>query len=133
LSEIADIYALVGEEQKARVMFREAFFQDPQDIDIDSFEAELFVRLCAQVKETGLPPEAIREWIPVYGTLWGVLSIKRELRALEYGKLRQKIFSLEQEVREESRKPLILPRLVNHYFWLIDHLVMNREDQRKNR
>jgi hypothetical protein len=67
----------------------------------------------------------------VYGTLWGVLSIKRELRALEYGKLRQKIFSLEQEIRDDNRRPLLMPRLINHYFWLIDHLVMNREDQRK--
>jgi tetratricopeptide (TPR) repeat protein len=131
LSELADIYALIGEEQKARVMFREAFFQDPQDIDIEAFEAELFVRLCDQVRDTGLDSPEILEWIPVYGTLWGVLSIKRELRALEYGKLRQKIFSLEQEIRDDNRRPLLMPRLINHYFWLIDHLVMNREDQRK--
>ncbi len=131
LAELADIFALIGEEQKARVMFREAFFQNPQDVDIEGFEAELFVRLCDEVWALGMSSDESREWIPVYGTLWGVLTIKRELRALEYGKLRQKIFSLEQEVKDEERRPVLLPRLLNQYFWLIDHLVMNREDQRK--
>lgn len=131
LSELADVYALVGEESKAKVLFREAFYNEPQDIDIDSLEAEVFVRLCKRVRETGLEEELVREWIPVYGVLWGIFSIKRELRALEYGKLRQRIFSLEQEVRDEGKRERLLPRLLNHYFWLIDHLVMNREDQRK--
>ena len=129
-SELADTYALVGEDQKARVMFREAFYLDPQDIDIDSFESELFVRLVRQVRgETGLKAYELREWIPIYGTLWGILNVKRELRTLEYGKLRQHIFNYEQEFKENAR--IVQPRLLNHYFWLIDYLVMNHEEQYK--
>ncbi len=131
LSELADVFVLVGEEQKAKVLLREAFFVDPQDIDIFSFESEFFIRLCTQVLETGVNMEEAREWIPVYGSIWGILNVKRELRALEYGKLRQKIFAFEQEIRDENKVSLVKPRLLNYYFWLIDHLVMNREDQRK--
>ncbi|AHC15176.1 tetratricopeptide repeat protein [Salinispira pacifica] len=131
LSELADIYALVGEDQKSRVMFREAFFTDPQDVDVEGFESELFIRLCRKVEEKGFTGSELKEWIPVYGSLWGILNVKRELRALEYGKLRQKIFAMEQELRDSRRSEIVKPRLLNHYFWLIDHLVMNREHQQK--
>ena len=54
--------------------------------------------------------------------LYGVFNIKRELRALEAGKLKQAVFALENELKEaESQTELLVPRLINHYFWLIDH------------
>ena len=63
------------------------------------------------------------EWLPVYGTLDGILNVKRELKALELGKLRQSIYMLENELREKDvkNKKLLVPRLINYYFWLIDH------------
>ena len=133
LSELADTYALVGEDQKARVLCREAFYHDPQSIDVEGFESEIFIRLVKQVQEkTELTvAEELREWIPVYGTLWRILNVKRELRALEHGKLRQRIFKYEQELKEPAKFNKVLPRLLNHYFWLIDHLVMNNTDQYK--
>lgn len=131
-SELADTCALIGEEQKARVFFREAFFLDPQDVDIDGFESELFVRLVKKVREYfNFKPDELQEWLPVYGALWGLLNVKRELRALEYGKLRQRIFNYEQDLRKSERSPAILPRLLNHYFWLIDYFVINQEQQYK--
>ena len=132
LSELADTYALVGEDQEARVFFREAFYLDPQDNDIDGFESELFVRLTKQVQEKiGSDVDELREWMPVYGSLWGILNVKRELRAVEYGKLRQNIFKYEQELKDDIKSHIILPRLLNHYFWIIDYYVMNQENQYK--
>ncbi len=131
-AELADTCALVGEEQKARVFFREAFFLDPRDIDIDAFESDLFVRLIQKMRnDFTFGPNELREWIPVYGTLWGILNIKRELRALEYGKLRQRIFNYEQELKKHETAHTILPKLLNHYFWLIDYFVLNQEKQHK--
>ena len=73
----------------------------------------------------------LAEWVPVYGLLYGVLNVKRELRALEFGKLKQAIFALENEVRDgdPSRRDVLAPKLINHYFWLIDHYVNVNDDR----
>ncbi len=124
LAELADCYALCGEEKTAKVLFREAYFIEAQQVDTTFLESELICRLIKQVEQLGYKKQVLQEWIPVYGVLYGVFNIKRELRALEVGKLKQSIFALENELKEAGSDPLILiPRLINHYFWLIDHYV----------
>jgi tetratricopeptide (TPR) repeat protein len=94
LSELADINALLGDDRAAKVLFREAFFQDPQGVDLRSMESDLILRLRDRVRELGYEGEELAEWIPVYGYLWGVFSVKRELRQIEAGRLRDSILSL---------------------------------------
>ena len=121
-AELADCYALCGEEKTAKVLFREAFFIEPQQVDNSFLESELFCRLAERTQKAGYSGQALQEWLPVYGVLYGVFNIKRELRALEAGKLKQAVFALENELKEaESQTELLVPRLINHYFWLIDH------------
>ncbi len=121
-AKLADCYALCGEEKTAKVLFREAFFIEPQQVDNSFLESELFCRLAERTQKAGYSGQALQEWLPVYGVLYGVFNIKRELRALEAGKLKQAVFALENELKEaESQTELLVPRLINHYFWLIDH------------
>ena len=41
------------------------------------------------------------------------------------------IFSLENELKESGSNPAILiPRLINHYFWLVDYYVNSNDDER---
>jgi hypothetical protein len=49
---------------------------------------------------------------------------------VELARLKQSIFELENEIRGESDKvsSLLKPRLINRYFWLIDHFENTRED-----
>jgi len=130
LAELADVYALVNEPRLAKVLFREAFFINPQKIDIRLMESEFILVLYRKVKELGYKSPELEEWLPVYGVLWGIFTIKRELRAIELGKLKQSIFSLENEIRANPEKAsLLVPRLINRYFWLIDHYVNAGEDQ----
>lgn len=132
LAEMADCYALCGEERTSKVLFREAFFINPQDIDISFLESELFCSLYAEILKTGKKGEIAAEWFPVEGVLLGVLNVKRELRALEAGKLKQNIYALETELKDTGVDPLlIIPRLINNYFWLIDHYVTIHEDRAK--
>ena len=128
LAELADINALLNETRAAKALFREAFFLDPGKVDIRSLESELILRLRDKVAALG-KEGGICEWIPVYGYLWGIFSVKRELKQVEAGRLKQSIFSLEAE-REANpnRRPEINPRLLNRYFWLIDHYENSRED-----
>lgn len=133
LGEMADCYALCGEDQTSKVLFREAFFLDASKVDIRFFDSELFCRLLAQVQKVrtcGI--NELLEWIPVYGVLFGVFNVKRKLRAVEIGRLQMTIYSLENTMREVGTNEAILkPRLINHYFWLLDHYMMHNESRER--
>ena len=133
LSELADVNALLGDERVAKVLFREAFFLDPQRIDLMSMDSEMIIRLRDKVIESGYTGQELAEWIPVWGSIWGVFSVKRELKPVELGRLKQSIISLENEHRSQSTgskpgdNPLVKPRLLNRYFWLIDSCEYSRD------
>jgi len=129
LAEVADINALLAETKAAKALFREAFFLDPAKIDINSLESALILQLWERVCSMGYKDELVCEWIPVYASIWGVFSVKRELKQMEVGRLRQSIFSLEAEYNANpARREHIKPRLLNRYFWLIDHYENSHED-----
>jgi tetratricopeptide (TPR) repeat protein len=130
LAELADVNALLEETRAAKALFREAFFADPQRIDLRSLESEMIIRLTGRVKEFGeFTEQELVEWIPIYGCLMGVFSIKRELKPVELGRLKQSIFSLENEIRSRPDSgSLLRPRLLNRYFWLVDHFENVRAD-----
>ena len=129
LAEAADINALLSQVKTAKALFREAFFIDPSKIDLKFMESAFILKLRDKVAELGSKDEQIAEWIPVYGHLWGVFTVKRELKQMEAGRLKQSIFSLEAEYESNpARRVLVKPRLLNHYFWLIDYYEICRED-----
>ncbi|MBE6344612.1 MAG: hypothetical protein J6B32_03920 [Spirochaetaceae bacterium] len=132
LAEMADCYALCGHDNNAKVLFREAFFAGASKIELMFLESELIVRLIDLVKQKGFSEAAMLEWIPVYGVLYGVLNVKRQLRPQEVGRLKQSIYTLENEMKDPAAQPEILvPRLINHYFWLIDHYVTENNERSK--
>ncbi|MDR0878104.1 MAG: hypothetical protein LBN21_08635 [Treponema sp.] len=129
LAELADVNALLAENRAAKALFREAFFLDPQKIELRSMESELLIRLCRRVEDLGYSGNELSEWMPVYGYLFGVFSVKRELKPVELGRLKASIFALESEIRSSpDQNSLLKPRLLNRYFWLIDHYENTRDD-----
>ncbi len=131
LAELADCYAFLNEVRISKVFFREAFYIDPQGIDLSHLESLLIRRLIDEISGMDFTPELVKEWIPVYGVIYGVFSVKRELRPLELGKLRQSIYALEKQVGENPEGKVIIPRLINRYFWLIDHYVAIKDSRTK--
>lgn len=130
LAELADAYALVNEPRSSKALFREAFFLNPQKVDLGFLEGEAIVRLVDKLREMGYASPELEEWLPVHGGLLGVLGVKRELKAIEAGKLRQSVYELEAAVKESpERRGVLVPRLINRYFWLVDHYVAAREDK----
>ncbi|MDR2965428.1 MAG: tetratricopeptide repeat protein [Treponema sp.] len=129
LAEVADVNALLAETKTAKTLFREAFFLDPSIIEIKSLESALIINLRDEVEKLGYKDEELNAWIPVYGYLMGVFSVKRALKQMEAGRLKQSIFALEAEYEANpSRRAILKPRLLNHYFWLIDHYENSGED-----
>jgi tetratricopeptide (TPR) repeat protein len=129
LAELADCYSMVNETRAAKVFFREAFFLDPQGVDVAFLESPIVQRLVAKLRDRFGEGE-LSEWIPVYGTIYGLFNVKRELRPLELGKLKQAIYQLERDVQQHEQQRLV-PRLINHYFWLIDHYLSSGEEKQK--
>ena len=130
LAEWADVNALLGKDLEAKALFREAFFLNPEKIDLRAMESEMVLRLKERlIREKGYREDELREWIPVYGRLWGVFTVKRELKPIEFGKLKQSIFTMETECRgNPGRSAVLKPRLINRYFWLIDYYENKHED-----
>ena len=132
IAELADCYALINEVKTAKIFFREAFFIDPQKIEFAFLESMMIERLIVQLKDMGITGTDAKEWLPVYGVVFGVFNIKRELKPLELGKLKQSVFSYENRLAENGEVgPEAVPRLLNYYFRLIDHYVCVNEERSK--
>jgi len=128
LSELADVNALLGDARAAKVLFKEAFFLDAQEINFSGLESEMILQLLEEVRELGHCGPELAEWVPVWGCIWGIFPFKRELKPVELGRLKQSILALENEFRSKSGSaPLVKPRLLNRYFWLIDHCGHNKD------
>lgn len=132
LAELADCYALCGEERFGKVLFREAFFIDPEKIDIDFLDSELIKCLIEKTMEKGLSGKNLLLWVPVYGVLNGILNIKRGLSSQEVCRLKQNIYAMENENKDPCcNTDILVPKLLNSYFWLIDHYVLTHESMNK--
>ena len=128
IAEMADCYDLCGEDKPAKLLFREAFFLDPQKIDLSFLESPLIGKLTALVNEKGLSGAELLEWLPVYGTIFGVFNVKRKLKSQEIGRLKQDIYAKENEMKDPSNNlALLKPRLLNMYFWLVDYCELAKE------
>ena len=132
IAELADCYSLCGEERPGKVLFREAFFIDPEKIDIENLDSELIKCLINKTAEKGFKGKILQLWMPVYGVLTGILNVRRVLSSQEVGRLKQNIYAMENEFKDPScNSAVLIPKLLNNYFWLIDHYVLTHEDVHK--
>lgn len=132
LAELADCYSLCGEDKFGKVLFREAFFTDPSSIDLDFLDSELIKCLIEKTKSKGYTGKTLQYWIPVYGVLTGVLNIKRELTSQEVARLKKDIYAMENEFKDPAcNGEILIPRLLNCYFWLMDHYDLAKENPAK--
>ncbi|MBQ9238618.1 MAG: hypothetical protein IJ191_04785 [Treponema sp.] len=132
IAELADCYCLCGEDRPGKLLFREAFFLEPERIDLNFLDSALIRRLIERTAEKGYSGPALHVWLPVYGVLWGIFNITRELRSQEVVKLKQDIYALENELKEPGcEDTVVMPRLINRYFWLIDYYSSTADNSKK--
>ncbi|MDC7223297.1 MAG: hypothetical protein PQJ60_06105, partial [Spirochaetales bacterium] len=89
------------------------------------------VRLIKRVREFKVREEEIKEWIPVYAVLYEVFDVKREMKELEAGRLRQSIYGLRSELKSPDKEWRIVPRLLYRYFLLIDYYLSSGKEREK--
>ena len=133
IAELADCYALCGEDRTAKVLFREAFYVDAKKIVINYLDSELIRCLIRKIEdEKNYSGEQLLEWIPVYGNIFGIFTVKRQLKSQEVFKLKQEIYQTENELKDPGcNSSLLTPRLCNLYFWLIDYYATSKEEANK--
>lgn len=131
-SELGDCLDMIGESRKAKLFFREAFFINPQKVDLDFIESRMLRKVLEDLKVRYSDENLLKEWLPIHAVLLGAFNIKRELKATELAQLKQSIYSLRNELQHVDKKSsVLLPRLINRYFWLVDHYVSVKEDREK--
>jgi tetratricopeptide (TPR) repeat protein len=132
LAEMADCFEAVGNVPQSRLFFREAFYLNPQAVDVEGLRSEVMQGVVRAVAAEGLTGTEAREWIPVHAVIQGVFNVKRDLKPLELGQLKQNINALKSELRDgKDSRGSGLPKLLNRYFWLIDHYFSVKEDRSK--
>lgn len=123
LAELADSYAMCGDERLSKVYFREAFFKDALSVEEVWLESSVIRPLIEKLKRMGFAGSELLAWIPVYAVIERLFSVKRQLKAAEIAQLKQEIFLLEAACKEGWQNinfRFDKPRLLNSYFWLID-------------
>lgn len=125
LTKLGDCYFSIDETSKAKVLFREAFFLDPGQIELDQIDSPFIHMLYKETLTSIEYPEVAVYWVPVIAEIKGAFNVKREPKKGELDELRSKITKLEQEFEINRKKRMYIePKLINHYFWLIDTLKM---------
>ena len=86
-------------------------------------QSDIICVLINKLESMGFRGEELLAWIPVYAVIGGLFNVRRQLKAIEVGELKQNIFALENICKNKGSKDAALaePRLINCYFWLIDY------------
>ncbi len=132
LSETADCLDMMSQTEPAKLLFREAFFIGAQKIALDFLLSPMISTIRNYLTEKKFKQDQLKEWIPVYGVLLGLFQTRRDLKPLEISRLKQEVTNLKLEwTAYRSVESLVLPRLLNRYFWLLDHYRDTKEDRSK--
>ncbi len=132
LAILGEAYYHAQEIPKSLLLFREAFFLNPSEIDMNLLTCKPITDLAAIV--AAKKPDAIdaREWIPVYGHTEDMFYVKRQLNSQQVETIKREIYSLEKNFQsmgpEKARGTNIVPRLVNKYLWMLDYYEFQHYD-----
>lgn len=130
LAYLGEAYYQARQEHKGLVMFREAFFVDAQSIPLDRLQSRPIREALDEMGEAGIQQEDLAEWLPIFGTLLGILNVKRNLDQNQLHELYENTIKLEEAYRNNSAHSMILPRLLNHYLWLLDYFLFQEDDKK---
>lgn len=137
--QLADCYALIDQDKKSKILFKEAFFISPGSININLLDSNMIQRLILKIIEKGIEHEYLKLWIPVYGRIYSFFNYTRELLPIEQGKIQKEIFQLEGKFNNNSfidRNDIEFckTRLLNNYFWLYDNYnIKKKKDEERNK
>jgi tetratricopeptide (TPR) repeat protein len=123
MAQLADCFALIDDERKAKILFREAFHIDPSSIELELLDSNIINSIIIKMREHGVKQKDLKYWLPVYGRVFNVFSIMRELIPVELARLKQEIFQLEKDLQSGANRheSWLQAQLLNCYLLLYDY------------
>lgn len=121
MAEYADLLLLTEHTVMGKLLYKEAFFLDPQRVELAFLESPIILKMIEIISKKEYDINRVKSWIPVYGAIYDAFNIKRGLRTVELGRIKSTIYSLES-TNSYLEDPIQKAKLLNHYFWYIDHL-----------
>ena len=125
LSILAEANFHLGDVAKSLWYFREAFFIDPSEIDLELIKAEPVKRLYDLVVQNCSSALDPREWIPVFGFIYDIFYVRKNLQERQVNIIKDDLYRLEVNFQRMNRDQIevsnVLPRLLNRYLWLLDY------------
>lgn len=129
LANLADAYFEIRDTEASKLFFREAFFWDPQRIDIFDMKSMIIKKLIKIVMDNGYRGEEVNEWIPIYGVIENIFDVRRELSQEEVNLILERVRHMESQYNSNRNwRNILEPRLLNSYVWLIDYYFLQVED-----
>ncbi len=120
---LGNLYYELGESELSQLMYNDTFFYFSQLVSIEEIKDQRIKKMKENIKNDGfVREEEILEWLPVYCYLYDILTVRRKLEYPDFVELREKILNYEKSIETgKNLNYIIIPRLVNHYIWLIDY------------
>jgi len=125
LSSLAEAYFQAGDLSKSLLYFREAFFINPSEVDLNKLKADSILTLVATIKEEKEKSSYLKEWIPVYAFALDIFYVRRNINKSLVVNIEKEIYNLEVRYQKmndlDKKNSKILPRLINLYLWMFDY------------
>lgn len=132
LSILAEAYYHNGEVPKSLLLFREAFFINPSEIDMKLLKAKPIHEIINIIETIKPNCSDVREWIPIIGHVVDIFYVKKNINNQQVETIKKDIFSLEHNFQMMSEEQInstnIMPRLLNKYLWLYDYFQFQKYD-----
>ena len=132
LALLGEAYFHTGDIPKSMLLFREAFFINPAEIDLELIKSKPIQDIITHLEKIKPHADDIREWIPVAGYTEDIFYVKRQLNNQQVESIKRDIYNLEQNLKnmpsDKISKSPILPRIINKYLWMLDYFIFQKYD-----
>ncbi|MCX7679072.1 MAG: hypothetical protein N2316_07610 [Spirochaetes bacterium] len=131
LSLLGEAYYHIDEIPKSLLCFKEAFFLNPTEIDLQYISAKPVIDLI-QMARNLKPNDDPREWVPVLGFVQDIFYVRKRLNSQQVEAIKRDIFTLERAYQKSSREKIeetkVIPRLINRYLWMLEYFEYQHYD-----
>jgi tetratricopeptide (TPR) repeat protein len=131
-SLLGEAYFHINEISRSLLFFKEAFFIDPSDIDLDPLKSKPIQDLIVVTKSRKSGCTDIREYMPVFGFTEDIFYTRRNVNTEQMEAIKREIYTLEKNLglitREKAEETNIIPRLINKYLWMLDYFRFQKYD-----
>lgn len=125
LAILAEAWYHQDDIPRSLLYFKEAFFIEPSEIDLNLLSAKPIHEILALMEADGREFHDRREWIPIYGYVHDIFFVRAKLNRHQVEHIGNEIYNLElnfQKLNKEQRASTnVLPRLINKYLWMMDY------------